>query len=161
MPHKCTKCGAIYSDGNSVILTGCPGCKWNKFLYVKDEDAEEIEEEIEEKEIEIIEIMDKRKSSRQIEEEDSWHIKDRIKEGKPINSVLEDIDRALDSDDIKKKEMNLNRLDSIRILDSGSYELNLESIMNNEEIVIGIRQDGQYAINLPQLLYQKPDKKKK
>ena len=149
MPHRCTKCGAVYSDGNSVILTGCPGCKWNKFLYVKDED--------EEKEIEIIEIMDDGRNEWHIEE-DNWNIEDRIKEAKPIDSVLEDIDRALDSDDISKKEMDSNRLDSIRILDAGSYELNLESIMNKEEIVIGIRQDGQYAINLPQMLHQKPEK---
>ena len=147
MPHKCTKCGAVYGDGNSVILMGCPGCKWNKFLYVKDEDTEE---KIEEEEEEIEE--------EEIEEEEINIIEIRKAEVKPINSVLEDIDRVLDSDDINKKEMDPTRLDSIRILDTGSYELNLESIMNNNEIVIGIKQDGQYAINLPQMLYQKPEK---
>jgi Zn-ribbon containing protein len=149
MPHRCTKCGAVYSDGNSVILTGCPACKWNKFLYVKDEDAGT--------ETEIVEILSPEKEDWHIKEDD-WDIEERMKEAKPIDSVLEDIDRALDSDDVNNKEMDPDRLDSIRILDMGSYELNLDSIMRKEEIVVAIRQDGQYAIDLPQMLQQKPEK---
>jgi len=35
MPHRCTRCGTIFEDGDSVVLSGCPNCGWNKFLYVK------------------------------------------------------------------------------------------------------------------------------
>jgi len=141
MPHRCTKCGAVFSDGDSVILTGCPECKWNKFLYVK---AEDIGGGITVTEIEV----DKKT--------DGWDIEERIKEkeGKSIDSVLEDIDRVLESDDVNKKDLDTNRVDSIRILDSGSYELNLGSIMKKEEIVVGIKEEGQYAIDLPMILQQ-------
>lgn len=54
MPHKCTKCGHIFEDGSADILTGCPECGWNKFLYVpaKSETEEITETELEEPEME-------------------------------------------------------------------------------------------------------------
>ncbi|MDV0445421.1 hypothetical protein MmiAt1_09990 [Methanimicrococcus sp. At1] len=149
MPHRCTKCGAVFEDGDSVILTGCPECKWNKFLYVK---AEEVTGNAE-------------KMPEPAPAASDWNIEERIadEQGKSIDSMLEDIDRALDSDDVNKKELNPDRVDSIRILDAGSYELNLGSIMENEEIVVGIKEEGQYAIDLPMILQQsgKPKKSKK
>ena len=43
MPHKCTKCGKIYPDGDYRILNGCE-CGNNKFLYVpKERLAESVE----------------------------------------------------------------------------------------------------------------------
>lgn len=140
MPHRCTKCGAVFEDGDSVILTGCPECRWNKFLYVKAEEVTVKPEAVP-------------------EEEDSqpttiWDIEERIEKKKEpsIDSVLEEIDRALESDDVKNKDLNPDRVDSIRILDAGSYELNLGSIMEKDEIVVGIKEEGQYAIDLPMIL---------
>jgi len=148
MPHRCTKCGAVYSDGDSVILTGCPGCKWNKFLYVRAEDTG---------------IDVKTADALPDEKRDLWNIDEKVKEKKPesIDSVLEDIDRALDSDEVNKKDLDPDRVDSIRILDTGSYELNLGSIMKKEEIVVGIKEEGQYAIDLPVMLQQSNKSKKK
>ncbi|WNY29199.1 hypothetical protein MmiEs2_14230 [Methanimicrococcus stummii] len=150
MPHRCTKCGAVFEDGDSVILTGCPECKWNKFLYVKAE--------------EVAGNAGTDTESKPAAAAD-WNIEERVaeKQDKSIDSMLEDIDRALDSDDVNKKELNPDRVDSIRILDTGSYELNLGSIMENDEIVVGIKEEGQYAIDLPMILQQsgKPKKSKK
>ncbi|MBZ3936202.1 Zn-ribbon domain-containing protein [Methanimicrococcus blatticola] len=147
MPHRCTKCGAVFEDGDSVILTGCPECKWNKFLYVR---AEEIP------------ISSKPVFEEILPTPSDWNIEERIaeKEGKSIDDVLEDIDRALDSDDVRKKDLNPDRVDSIRILDAGSYELNLGSIMEKDEIVVGIKEEGQYAIDLPMILQQSGKAKK-
>ncbi len=36
MPHKCTKCGRVYPDGDYRILNGCE-CGNNRFLYVPKE----------------------------------------------------------------------------------------------------------------------------
>ena len=168
MPHRCTKCGAVFGDGDSVILTGCPECKWNKFFYVRPEDVKPSpENEIESlSSTAIFEIEDRPqaadwKPTPAIEQK----IEERVAEQqeKSIDSVLEDIDRALDSDDVKKKELDTDRVDSIRILNTGSYELNLGSIMKKEEIVVGIKEEGQYAIDLPMMLQKsgKASKKKK
>jgi predicted nucleic acid-binding Zn-ribbon protein len=50
MPHRCTKCGKEYPDGDMRILNGCE-CGNNKFLYVPKEkkDAEEHAEEMKNK----------------------------------------------------------------------------------------------------------------
>ena len=147
MPHRCTKCGAVFSDGDSVILTGCPECKWNKFLYVKTEEINSSEKP--------------EREDDQTEHEIELLMKDPDKKTETIDSVLENIDKALDSDDVNKNELNPDRVDSIRILDSGSYELNLGSIMKKEEIVVGIKEEGQYAIDLPMILQQNKSTKKK
>ncbi len=45
MPHKCTKCGKVYPDGDYRVLKGCE-CGNNKFLYVpKERLAESIHKE--------------------------------------------------------------------------------------------------------------------
>ncbi len=33
MPHRCTKCGKVYPDGDKRILKGCE-CGNNKFIYI-------------------------------------------------------------------------------------------------------------------------------
>ena len=46
MPHRCTKCGKEYPDGDMRILKGCE-CGNNKFLYVPKAKAEvEIAKEV-------------------------------------------------------------------------------------------------------------------
>ncbi|RLI87964.1 MAG: hypothetical protein DRO98_03745 [Archaeoglobales archaeon] len=51
MPHRCTKCGREYADGDMRILQGCE-CGNNKFLYVPKEEKrrERKEEEVKESE---------------------------------------------------------------------------------------------------------------
>ncbi|MBI4362779.1 MAG: hypothetical protein HY558_06350, partial [Euryarchaeota archaeon] len=36
MPHRCTRCEAQFPDGDKTILSGCPKCAWNQFLYVEE-----------------------------------------------------------------------------------------------------------------------------
>ena len=50
MPHKCTKCGRIYPDGDYRILNGCE-CGNNRFLYVP---KEKLVEERKKEEVEVI-----------------------------------------------------------------------------------------------------------
>ncbi|NOQ32846.1 MAG: hypothetical protein GQ567_01410 [Methanosarcinales archaeon] len=40
-------------------------------------------------------------------------------------------------------------VESIRILEKGSYELNLESLLEREEIIMSMKEDGRYLIHLP------------
>ncbi len=43
MPHKCTKCGKVYQDGDPRILKGC-ACGNNRFVYVPKEKREKKED---------------------------------------------------------------------------------------------------------------------
>ena len=44
MPHRCTKCGKVYPDGDSRILRGCE-CGNNRFEYVPRESVREAKRE--------------------------------------------------------------------------------------------------------------------
>ncbi len=62
MPHKCTKCGKIYPDGDMRLLNGCE-CGNNRFIYIpkekreKKEVVDEIREEYSKMGIESIRII--------------------------------------------------------------------------------------------------------
>jgi hypothetical protein len=107
MPHRCTRCGKLYPDGDVRILNGCE-CGNNKFLYVP-------------------------------------------KEEKEVEKQVEEI----------KKELSGMGIESVRIIAPGQYEINLEKLLEREEIVIALQEDGRYIIHLPSLLKRKEDRKKK
>jgi predicted nucleic acid-binding Zn-ribbon protein len=88
MPHRCTRCGKIYEDGDMRILNGCE-CGNNKFEYIPRERKEK-------------------------------------KEGEKIEIV--------------------------RIISPGCYEINLENAFKKEGIIIALGEEGKYAIHLPSLL---------
>jgi len=50
-----------------------------------------------------------------------------------------------------------NRIESIRILSPGQYELNLESLLERKEIVMALKEDGTYIVNLPSVFKKKKD----
>jgi len=88
MPHKCTRCGKVYEDGDVRILSGCE-CGNNKFIYIP-------------------------KRKREKEEKD--------------------------------------RIEIVRILSPGCYEINLENAFKKDGIIIALGEEGKYAIHLPSLL---------
>ncbi|WP_094227221.1 Zn-ribbon domain-containing protein [Methanolobus psychrotolerans] len=151
MPHKCTRCESIFTDGASVILSGCPKCGWNKFLYVSDEEsAGHVSEggegtEHEEKHVIIDETSP---------EKTSEHSSDKF---------IREIDDILG---VAKKERSVTeeegeRVESVRILGPGSYELNLDSLLDRKEIVMAIKEDGTYALHLGSVFKDNRDKGKK
>ncbi|WMW26107.1 Zn-ribbon domain-containing protein [Methanolobus sediminis] len=150
MPHKCTRCESIFVDGASVILSGCPNCGWNKFLYVKDEELESKSPE----ESETIEAGEEH-----VIDETSSETTDE----QPSGEIIREIDDILG---IEKKESSVTeedgeRVESVRILGPGSYELNLDSLLDRKEIVMAFKEDGAYALHLGSVFKENKDKKKK
>ena len=101
MPHRCTKCGKLYADGDMSLLKGCE-CGNNKFLYVPKEKRE--------REVQVEEI---------------------------------------------KKEFSEMGIESIKIIAPGQYEINIERLLERNEIIIALQEDGRYIIHLPSLLKKK------
>lgn len=58
----------------------------------------------------------------------------------------------------KKKESH-ERVESIRIIAPGTYELNIEKLANSDERVVGIGGEGNYLLDLHSMI--KPGKDKK
>ncbi len=126
MPHKCTRCEGIFKDGAAIILNGCPKCGWNKFLYVRDAVAKEQASSI----------------------------------PSPASKFIKEVDELLGSKAAKpesktKPEETGERVESVRILSPGSYELNLESLLERNEIVMALKEDGTYLVHLPSVFQKK------
>jgi len=58
----------------------------------------------------------------------------------------------------EKKEYH-DRIESIRIIAPGTYELNIEKLANSDERVVGIGSEGNYLLDLHSMI--KPGKDKK
>ncbi|MGB9928219.1 MAG: Zn-ribbon domain-containing protein [Methanosarcina sp.] len=143
MPHRCTRCGTVFEDGDSVILSGCPSCGWNKFLYVKKEpegSEHQGKPALEEQKLDLESSLDE---------------------------VVRSIDEALASEKEDKKQEpetekkpEEERVESVRILGPGSYELNLDSLFERKELVMAIREEGSYALHLPSVFNQQKERQK-
>jgi len=133
MPHKCTRCENVFKDGAAIILNGCPKCGWNKFLYVKDASAKE--------------PVGKTPT---IPPAASKFIKevDELLGSKAKPSASKEAEE-------KKPEEIGERVESVRILSPGSYELNLESLLERDEIVMALKEDGTYLVHLPSVFQKK------
>ena len=130
MPHKCTKCGREYKDGSTEILRGCASCGGKKFLYVKEEEINK--DVLEEKSIEEI--------------ADESH-----------EEVLEIVEPTA----TKKREVEMyDRVETIRIVSPGSYELNLEKMAKSDERIVSVGKEGSYIIDLMSMAKEEPKKKR-
>ena len=63
----------------------------------------------------------------------------------------EDTDAEIQSDKVEEEKETVPdmEVESIRILEKGSYELNLESLLEREEIIMSMKEDGRYLVHLP------------
>jgi predicted nucleic acid-binding Zn-ribbon protein len=143
MPHKCTRCESIFKDGAAIILNGCPKCGWNKFLYVRDETPAP----------EQFIKSDASVGTGQISPEASKFIKE-------VDELLGIQDEPKQHELIKEPKVETpkeigNRVESIRILSPGQYELNLESLLERKEIVMALKEDGTYVVHLPSVFKKK------
>lgn len=135
MPHKCTRCESIFKDGAAIILNGCPKCGWNKFLYVRDFEPQPGKTGpapggIPPAASKFIKEVDELLGNRTAPES---------KEPEPK---------------VKPEEIG-ERVESVRILSPGSYELNLESLLERDEIVMALKEDGTYLVHLPSVFQKK------
>ena len=151
MPHKCTRCESIFEDGAPVILSGCPNCGWNKFLYVKEEELEGAEKGAVE--------ADQESGHHAVIDESSGH----QPESKPAGKIIREIDEIIgpEEKDSSTSDDEGERVESVRILGPGSYELNLDSLFDRKEIVMAIKEDGTYALHLSSMFKRDKDKDRK
>lgn len=47
------------------------------------------------------------------------------------------------------------RIESLKIMSPGVYELNLDALLEKKEVVMAIKEEGTYAIHLPSLFKKK------
>jgi len=136
MPHQCVKCGTFYDDGSGAILKGCDAdyhgnaCGGKLFFYVKKERLAELQKES------IADLSTEEKE--QIESDVYDLIGDEIDRDAPV--VLD--------------------IESVRVLRSGKYELDLQHLFERKQPLIYKLDDGKYVVDLVETFKKMRGKKK-
>jgi predicted nucleic acid-binding Zn-ribbon protein len=149
MPHMCTRCDCIF-EGGEDILKGCPKCGWKKFIFLKNKESHSpnptgIDQQ---QPYQLItEAMGVRIPARK------GHAKPPSNAGKKLidNESAQFASAKSDlSDNIslsyKTKQIE-EKLESVRITDPGTYELNLPTLFERDELIMAVK-EGTYFIDL-------------
>lgn len=157
MPHICTRCNSIFESGED-ILKGCPACGWKKFMFTRagpGEGNQPGEEQI------ITRAMGVRmpKGRGRGTKEKYQALKEEIKETYHTapSQAQGQSDRLPPAsgpdtrkDDARKDNARKDedgKLESIKITSPGTYELNLPSLFEREELIMAVK-EGTYFIDL-------------
>jgi predicted nucleic acid-binding Zn-ribbon protein len=127
MPHICTRCNNIFESGED-ILKGCPSCGWKKFMFMRKMPRELDMSKHSEEQI-ITRAMGVKVPPRGQEKESVPPTKS---EGAPENELSPGEGKPLES---------------IKITAPGTYELNLPSLFERDELIMAVK-EGTYFIDL-------------
>ena len=128
MPHICTRCNSVFESGED-ILKGCPSCGWKKFMFVR-----------------------KMPQGRDISSGSQDRIISRAM-GVRMPPKKREKPLAIDRDEPSIREfgdgekLEGEKLESIKITAPGTYELNLPSLFEREELIMAVK-EGTYFIDL-------------
>ncbi|MFZ3148453.1 MAG: Zn-ribbon domain-containing protein [Methanothrix sp.] len=157
MPHICTRCSNVFDSGED-ILKGCPNCGWKKFMFVKKEPRDSKTQMLQPEQI-ITRAMGVRIPPRRTEKE-SMAIEDETLASQksfpvatppptlyiPLKKKLDDSHQLEDSHQRNGKPKE-KTLESVKITAPGTYELNLPSLFERDELIMAVK-EGTYFIDL-------------
>ena len=128
MPHICTRCNSVFESGED-ILRGCPSCGWKKFMFVRKmpqgRDTSSVSQDRIISRAMGVRVPPKKREMPQAIDRDEQSIKENDNGEKPEGEKLE----------------------SIKITAPGTYELNLPSLFEREELIMAVK-EGTYFIDL-------------
>jgi predicted nucleic acid-binding Zn-ribbon protein len=149
MPHICTRCNNVFHKGED-ILKGCPVCGWKKFLFTRKEpgDAEVLVQGTT-----ITRAMGVRTPPRAeliVNDGKMGEAKRRAiaQQAVPNEGVQKEEIKSLSLiDQTDHGDKDDGKVESIRITAPGTYELNLPSLFEREELIMAVK-EGTYLIDL-------------
>ena len=132
MPHQCTSCGELFSDGSKKMLAGCTACGGKKFQFIPLGSAPELFHQSP-----IIEALPDQSIPPPPQNLNlNYHYNSPTPSPPP--EYIEQLQIELST-----------QFESIKILEPGQYELNLMELYNRDECIIAIQEDGHYVIQVP------------
>ncbi len=171
MPHICTRCNSVFESGED-ILKGCPSCGWKKFMFVRKLPREVDMPAVPEGGL-ITSAMGVRKpppkakitlgmarDGQSIREDFSQTQLSAKKQStgnmSPEGSVAQ-IDHSPDHQEAARQDPapsiesgwagGEKALESVKITAPGTYELNLPSLFERDELIMAVK-EGTYFIDL-------------
>lgn len=163
MAHRCLDCKNII-DGTDIDLTkGCPICSCRKFEYVRTKKATKPGITVAEYVAQVAASEPQPIVPAQKHEDPGIdYVKARPNTKHEVKAKAEAKPEAKAEHKPKApaaKKAHNDRIESVRILEQGDYDLNLPMLLNRKELVMS-REDGVYIVDLPSAL-KAPHKKKK
>jgi uncharacterized protein len=144
MPHTCTRCNNVFSSGED-ILKGCPVCGWKKFMFVRMRPTETERETHQQDQI-ITKAMGVRVPPKSVTKEEKEMLRTPSSEHLPsFGKGPESVQKTISHAEANAKDDKT--LESIRITAPGTYELNLPSLFEREELIMAVK-EGTYFIDL-------------
>ncbi|MFL2521236.1 MAG: Zn-ribbon domain-containing protein [Halobacteriales archaeon] len=135
MPHQCTSCGELFSDGSKKMLAGCTACGGKKFQFIPVGADPELFHKSP-----IIEAPPDHSPPPPKNLNLNYH----------YESPTPTPPTPPTPEYIEKLQVELStQFESIKILEPGQYELNLMELYNRDECIIAIQEDGHYVIQVP------------
>jgi predicted nucleic acid-binding Zn-ribbon protein len=146
MPHICISCSNVFDSGED-ILKGCPVCGCKKFMFTRSGPGET---EVQEEQI-ITRAMGVRIPPRRAKKENTGIMHGPGAEDAPQLQPPKEMEKGLANSG--KKEATL---ESIKITAPGTYELNLPSLFERDELIMAVK-EGTYFIDLTSAFKKKKD----
>jgi uncharacterized protein len=165
MAHRCMECKNIVENGSIDLSRGCPVCGGKKFQYIRPH-KKGAEGEADLRKLTVAEYVaraDAAESRREAEQ--------KVKEPARAPRTLKIEAKAEAKSDAKgavketqkpprgDKKSHHERIESVRILEKGRYDLNLPVLLNRKELVMS-KEDGVYVVDLPSALKAPKTKKR-
>ncbi len=149
MPHICTRCNNVFHKGED-ILKGCPVCGWKKFLFTRKDtgDADVLVPGTT-----ITKAMGVRMPPRAeliVNDGKIGEAKRRAiaQQAIPLVRVRKEEIKSLSPlDQVDLVSKDEGKVESITITAPGTYELNLPSLFEREELIMAVK-EGTYLIDL-------------
>lgn len=163
MPHRCMECNSVLESGELDLGTGCPVCGARKFEYVRPQKKEPVVTDLRKLTVsQYVAYAD----SIELKHEEKPMLKEKLqhKELKAAEpKAVEHKAAPKPAEEPKPKakaKAHEGRIDSVRILEQGNYDLNLPMLLSRKELVMS-KEDGVYHVDLPSALKTVPKKKKR
>lgn len=153
MPHRCMECKNILESGELDLNTGCPVCEGKKFQYIRAK--KEPKDAKDPKKLTVAEYV-AHAAAAEARLEKTPQLKAAKAELEIKTEAEADVKAKQEAEDKKPAH---ERIESVRILEKGRYDINLPVLLNRKELVMS-KEDGVYVVDLPSAL-KTPKKKKR
>ena len=160
MPHSCTSCGLNFEEGSTAMLSGCPDCGGNRFQFVPESNQADEERGDDTSDGDLIEaepdpdyLAAIREDRAQSDARSSMIPPEQLPDPSETSTATpaDESDDAPADLDALRAELE-DRFESIKIVEPGKYELNLQELFERRECIIELQEHGRYAIEVPESL---------
>ncbi len=133
MPHRCIECKNVLESGELDLDKGCPVCGGKKFQYIRPK-KEAKEKDL--RKLTVAEYVAHAAASEHGPEAPGPKAEEPAEKARP---------------EAHDKRPAAERIESVRILEKGRYDINLPVLLSRKELVMS-GEEGVYVVDLPSAL---------